>query len=222
MNKELWEQKKQYRIRNNRPTLVNEIAPGIVIYDDVIPNSETLVNDIEEGMLSAQLEWTPAGVYSGDKEEGKKEKVDAEIRNTMKIGIPYEERYVNNYGDLPSTFFTTLSNMFLENFKPLEDEYMASYGIFSEWHDVYGILKYGVGQQFVNHIDDHPQFHRRVSTLYYLNDDYSGGEINFPRFDLSIKPKANQMIIFPSTYVYNHSVSPVTEGIRYSVVSWLR
>jgi predicted 2-oxoglutarate/Fe(II)-dependent dioxygenase YbiX len=61
-----------------------------------------------------------------------------------------------------------------------------------------------------------------MSTVYYLNDNYTGGEINFPRFNVTFKPKANQMIIFPSTYVYNHSVSPVIEGQRYAVVSWLR
>ena len=54
-----------------------------------------------------------------------------------------------------------------------------------------------------------------------MNDSYTGGEIVFPRFNLTIKPEADAMIMFPSTYVYNHSVLPVTEGTRYSVVSWL-
>ena len=119
-------------------------------------------------------------------------------------------------------FFVNLNNIFFENFDPIEKNYMSLYGIFSEWHDSYGILKYGEGQQFTNHIDDHPSYHRRVSTVYYLNDNYTGGEINFPRFNVTFKPKANQMIVFPSTYVYNHSVSPVLEGTRYAVVSWMK
>lgn len=85
-----------------------------------------------------------------------------------------------------------------------------------------GHLKIWSGTKFVNHIDDHQDYHRRVSTVYYLNENYTGGEINFPRFDIVFKPKANQMIVFPSTYVYNHSVSPVIEGERYAVVSWMR
>ena len=75
---------------------------------------------------------------------------------------------------------------------------------------------------FSNHIDDHKDYPRRVSTVYYLNDNYTGGEINFPRFGITFKPKANQMIVFPSNFMYNHSVSPVIEGNRYAVVSWLR
>jgi predicted 2-oxoglutarate/Fe(II)-dependent dioxygenase YbiX len=55
-----------------------------------------------------------------------------------------------------------------------------------------------------------------------MNDNYSGGEINFPRFGISYKPAANEILMFPSTYVYNHSVSEVTEGTRYAVVSWMK
>ena len=40
----------------------NEIAPGIVLYDSVIPNSEKLSEQIEEGILSANLSWSAAGV----------------------------------------------------------------------------------------------------------------------------------------------------------------
>jgi predicted 2-oxoglutarate/Fe(II)-dependent dioxygenase YbiX len=55
---------------------------------------------------------------------------------------------------------------------------------------------------------------------FYLNDEYEGGEIEFSRFGLNVKPKANQAIFFPSNYVYNHTVHPVTSGTRYAVVGW--
>ena len=52
-----------------------------------------------------------------------------------------------------------------------------------------------------------------------LNDDYSGGE--FIMFDdYKIEIKQGDVIIFPSTFLYPHRVSPVIEGIRYSYVSW--
>ena len=196
-----------------------EIAPGIVVYSNVIPDSETLYADIEEGIVSANLNWTAASV----KEESGPT-VNTKTRDTNSLGVAYlgekkDTSLVNNMSEL---FFVNLNNIFFENFDPIEKDYMSSYGIFSEWHDSYGILKYGEGQQFTNHIDDHPSYHRRVSTVYYLNDNYTGGEINFPRFNITFKPKANQMILFPSTYVYNHSVSPVIEGKRYAVVSWMK
>jgi predicted 2-oxoglutarate/Fe(II)-dependent dioxygenase YbiX len=96
------------------------------------------------------------------------------------------------------------------------------FGCQTTWHDQYGILKYGVGQKFTNHIDDHINHHRRISTTFYLNENYEGGEIIFPRFNVKYKPKKNELLVFPSTFVYNHSVSPVLEGERYAVVSWMR
>jgi hypothetical protein len=197
-----------------------EIAPGIVVYSNVIPNSEDLHKDIEEGMISAGLEWVGATVQD---EQYSQPTLNTKSRDTQTIGVPYSGK-IDSVEELnmKELFFANLNNLFFEFIDPIEKNYLASYGIFSEWHDAYGILKYGVGQQFTNHIDDHPSYHRRVSTVYYLNDNYTGGEINFPRFGITLKPKANQMIIFPSTYVYNHSVSPVIEGERYAVVSWMR
>jgi len=198
--------------------LKEEIAPGIVLYSDVISDSENLYNDIEEGMLSAKIEWKDAFVKNSEDV-----KLDTTTRNTKTIGVPYSGKIdETENSNMSSLFFTNLNNLFFEHFDPIEKDYMQSFGIGRTWHDSYGILKYGEGQFFTNHIDDHPDYHRRISTLYYLNEDYFGGEINFPRFNISLKPKANQMILFPSTYVYNHSVSPVVSGTRYSVVSWMR
>ena len=195
-----------------------EIAPGIVVYSNVIPDSENLYKDIEEGMASVGFVWNAAGV-----KESTDPMVNKKTRDTSTFGIPYKGKIEDILvQSLQDAFINNLNNLFFENFDPIEKDYMATYGIGSDWHDSYGILKYGEGQQFTNHIDDHPSYHRRISTVYYLNENYTGGEINFPRFGVTLKPKANQMIVFPSTYVYNHSVSPVIEGERYAVVSWLR
>jgi Rps23 Pro-64 3,4-dihydroxylase Tpa1-like proline 4-hydroxylase len=194
-----------------------EIAPGIVIYSDVIPNSSNLHNDIEEGIISARLEWSAASVKEGDDNH-----VNTMSRDTSTLGIEYYGELINNFENTQLSFYSTLNNLFFENFDKVEKDYKSDFGIATTWHDSYGLLKYGSGQKFTNHIDDHVDYHRRISTVYYINDDYLGGEINFPRFGITFKPKANQMIVFPSTYVYNHSVSPVIEGTRYAVVSWLK
>lgn len=41
-----------------------------------------------------------------------------------------------------------------------------------------------------------------LSTLIYLNDDYIGGEIAFADYGISIKPKARELIIFPSYFLH--------------------
>ncbi len=190
-----------------------EIAPGIVVYSDLIDGHENLVNDIEEGMTSSGIEWFSATVIGG---------VDTKVRNTSSISVPFINGIDEEYSTLVDAFQKNIANLFYNTLVVAEKEYMASYGDYFSDHDNYQLLKYGKGQYFTNHIDDHPQYHRRLSSVYYLNDNYTGGEINFPRFEISYKPKANEMIIFPSTYVYNHSVSEVTDGTRYAVASWIK
>lgn len=195
-----------------------QLAPGIVVYSDAIEYADSLVLDIEEGMSSAKIEWQLAGVKTGDEDPGK----NKEIRDTFVVPVQYTDTEIEEFTSFQAAFSGSLSNLFLKNISPLEHDYKVEHGLSTTWHDQYSILKYGVGQKFVNHVDDHKDYHRRMSTIYYINDDYKGGEIVFPRFGITYKPKANELLIFPSTYVYNHSVLPVLEGTRYAVVSWLR
>jgi len=195
-----------------------EIAPGIVIYSNVINNYETLINDIEEGIVSANITWNSAGVYDGENKPPQNKKT----RDTDSVSVPYQGYIDEDYKNLLDAFYKTLSNIFFISFDKLELDYKHMYGIDFIEHSNYDILKYGKNQKFTNHIDDHQKFPRRISTVYYINENYSGGEILFPRFNISYKPKANQLLIFPSNYVYNHSVNEVTDGTRYAVVSWIK
>lgn len=194
-----------------------EIAPGICVYSNVIEGSESLISDIEDAVSIGAVAWNQAYVRSDSTDD-----LDTSKRDTLTIGVSYLNSPEINYSSPSSIFDTSLSKLFFDSFSVIENDYKSYFGVSTDWHDSYGILKYGVGQKFVNHIDDHTAFHRRISFVYYMNDNYEGGEIIFPRFNISYKPKANEMIVFPSTYVYNHSVNEVTSGTRYAVVSWMK
>ena len=68
------------------------------------------------------------------------------------------------------------------------------------------------------------KFPRTLSAIVLLNNDYKGGELCFKDPDGSndnvILTKSNRIIVWPSTFLYPHEVKPVTEGVRYSIVSW--
>jgi predicted 2-oxoglutarate/Fe(II)-dependent dioxygenase YbiX len=58
-----------------------------------------------------------------------------------------------------------------------------------------------------------------LTFLAILNDGYEGGE--FIMFgDEEIKFKEGSAVVFPSCFLYPHTVKPVTKGVRYSCVSW--
>ena len=193
-----------------------ELAPGIICYKDVISHATTLNIQMESAMEIIDLKWEPAYVRSGNENI-----IDKSYRDTGSIYVPYNNNQITDYSTPTNSFFSSLSNLFLEKFTPVHDDYKDHYGTTTKFHESYAILKYGIGQNFVNHIDDFDNT-RQISMVYYMNNDYSGGEIVFPRFDLTYKPGKDEMIMFPSTYVYNHSVLPVTSGVRYAIASWLK
>ena len=59
-----------------------------------------------------------------------------------------------------------------------------------------------------------------IATIVYLNDDYAGGDIYFPEYDISIKPEAGDLVSFPDTPNFVHGVRPITSGIRYTAPRW--
>ena len=100
------------------------------------------------------------------------------------------------------------------------DDYGRYWGIGIQSYEAFNFVKYdGPGTHFKIHADHGPTYVCTVSVVVYLNDDYEGGEIWFPRMDgLVIKPEPGDIVVFPSTYIYEHASQPMVSGIKYSVV----
>ena len=63
-----------------------------------------------------------------------------------------------------------------------------------------------------------PHQHRKYAMSLLLNDDYEGGELYLPEYNIKIKPKANTAIIFPG--ISAHQVLKVTKGSRMAVITF--
>lgn len=61
---------------------------------------------------------------------------------------------------------------------------------------------------------------RDFSLLLYLNDEYTGGAISFPNFNIEIEPQRGMLLTFPSDHRFVHEAQPVMSGERYVIVSW--
>jgi len=59
-----------------------------------------------------------------------------------------------------------------------------------------------------------------IATLVYLNDDYLGGEIYFPDYQISIKPEPGDLLCFPDQPRYVHGVKEILKGTRYTTPRW--
>ena len=59
-----------------------------------------------------------------------------------------------------------------------------------------------------------------------LNNNYKGGDLVFADQDCNEIKRYNlqkgSIVFFPSNFMYPHTIEPITEGSRYSVVAWLQ
>ena len=181
--------------------VMKHLAPGIAVFDNVFPESMDYVNEI----ISQNIEWRPAevGVDKGSA-------VKTTARDTDIIILQEGQGIL---GDFIKSFRNAID--------PHLNEYKYFYGAGTETYENAQLLRYGVGQKFINHIDDSPRLTRRISLTYYLNDEYEGGDVEFDKFNIRFKAQKNQLLVFPSNYVYNHQVYPVTDGLRYVIVQWM-
>lgn len=103
------------------------------------------------------------------------------------------------------------------------------------------IVSYDIGGEYKEHHDFfHPTegyFEEEVSrggqrtktALVYLNDDFSGGETNFPNLGIKVKPKKGKLVLWDNLdengeidYDSIHAGLPVIEGRKYIAVIWIR
>lgn len=99
-----------------------------------------------------------------------------------------------------------------------------------EWFENPQVLRYGPGGRYGPHADSEHFFPREgrwkkvidrdVSILLYLNEDFTGGELEFRQFNYRYRPRAGDLLFFPSHGHYAHQALPVNTGTRYVVVSW--
>jgi hypothetical protein len=107
-----------------------------------------------------------------------------------------------------------------EKLKYCIDDYAKYWGINVVYYEAFNFVKYeGEGKHFNIHADHGPAYNATVSAVIYINDDYEGGEIQFPRLDgYTLTPKVGDIAIFPSNYIYEHASLPMRSGTKYCVV----
>jgi hypothetical protein len=118
---------------------------------------------------------------------------------------------------------TELLDLHQEIYKKLKycvDDYASYWGINVVYYEAFNFVKYeGEGSHFNIHADHGPAYNCTVSAVVYINDDYEGGDLKFPRLDnLVYKPKVGDIVLCPSNYIYEHASLPIQSGTKYCVV----
>jgi hypothetical protein len=185
---------------------------GIIVYNNAIP--ENLCKEIIEVLESSldgksKYRWSPAMVTEADDAlETARNCVDFKISST-------------NLGpkDIYNTKLYEMHEKTFNYIKPVADDYGRYWGVGIGFYEAFNFVKYdGAGTHFKIHADHGPAYVTTISIVAYVNEDYEGGELYFPRFDLTLKPKTGDVVIFPSTYIYEHASNDMISGTKYSIV----
>ena len=184
-----------------------ELKNFIQMYDEVLPlkilsNLLRYINTVDFHKASV----------------GNEGKIDFNIRRTY----AKELNNLNNsmtevhWHNLLLNFFRNNLLQYAKNTKTIDFNWKTIMNI--------SVLKYEQSGFYDWHTDHFASIPRTMSCILLLNNDYEGGNICFRNPDgsgeMEIEVKPNRMIIWPSNFLYPHTVKPVTKGIRYSVVAW--
>jgi Rps23 Pro-64 3,4-dihydroxylase Tpa1-like proline 4-hydroxylase len=193
------------------------LAPGIILFKNIIPDYTALIEEIETVASSPSkvIRWKRALV--GTSSSGAAKSAD---RSNYSVGLSSgwsssENQELAAGGRLAEKLIKSMNTCYMEYRKIYPN--VNSGKVPSEAI----ILKYETGQEYKMHADAGGHNQRVLSLVWYINDDYTGGELEFPFFNYKLKPPANSMIFFPSNYIYAHIAHPVVENVKYAVVSWL-
>ena len=186
---------------------------GLNIYHDVfsLDDSKRYINTLESSLSTGdKYKWSEAQVTSSTAPIKKaRDCVDFKYKQE---NLGPRDKFNEDLLDLHEEIYQKL--------KVCIDDYAHYWGINVTYYEAFNFVKYeGEGTHFNIHADHGPAYNCTVSAVIYINDDYEGGEIKFPRLNNFVHtPKVGDIAIFPSNYIYEHASLPMKQGTKYCVV----
>lgn len=186
------------------------VAGCIDIFENVWPNPAETIAMIERECMDVDsgVNWQRSGTVGQGPFQS--------ARTNYDLGITWLAQTIGNkvMKDIHNQYYFLL----LAALGPYSQKYSIKEPLY---HEHYNILKYQNGQEYKEHYDGGTGLGRTISAVCYLNDNYEGGHIEFPNYNIKIKPEPGMLILFPSNYAYRHIAHPVTAGTKYALVTWI-
>ena len=105
-------------------------------------------------------------------------------------------QYVNRFGHIKGmTFYSTTQKV----------QKTPAGGGYHVWHDENTTLSH---------------MSRKVVWMFYLNDNFEGGETEFLYYHKRITPKQGTLLLWPAGLTHAHRGGLVTQGMKYVVTGW--
>ena len=184
---------------------MNELKDYILVLEDIIP--EILCNDILNEYKNCN-EWENSKIKGNH--------VDKESRNCTTIGMSLK-KVIEKNKDVRKILDDEVFKFAKKAIKIYNEKFI--HACISK-DTGYDLLKYEKGGFYLQHVDSFTEIPRTISCSFILNDDFKGGQFSFFNNNTIYSIKKGSAIMFPSNFLYPHSILPVIDGTRYSIVTW--
>lgn len=203
-----------YQIKEQTWSSMEELSPGIFVYHDVLPRTMNIAERLEEVLddKTNYYNYMEAMVGYGTKMPEYRDCWDFKYKKTdiMHDPSPASKKLQELWQDV-----------YDREIGPVKD-YSRRFNVGElRYWEAMNFVKYGPGQHFQEHSDHGYSYNCVVSLVGYPNDDYTGGELEFRLQGLKVKPRAGDLFIFPSNFMYPHRSLPVESGTKHSIVTML-
>jgi prolyl 4-hydroxylase len=165
----------------------------------------------------------------------------AECRYLMLLGTPWLERAMVIDEATGAGVMDAIRDADTSSFPPLAEDLVvqqinaciaAASSTDKAWGEPLTILRYQPGQQYRPHHDAEgarPEALRHWTALIWLNEDYEGGETDFPDIGVRVKGGFGDLLLFhnvtddglPDSRMI-HAGLPVTKGVKWMASRWIR
>jgi len=179
----------------------------------VYPNTIDLKQASILVRLNSKLNFEKAGV-------SEKNLINEKIRKVDRYPLSYLDKSLTivHWSHLLNLKIKAVMNYYL---KDINVEYF--YKSINTVNQI-DFLKYEKTFHYDFHIDDGPFFNRTLSCIIFLNNDYKGGKLTFKNTlddeEYEIEPIPGSSVIWPSNFLFPHTIKPIEEGVRFSIVAW--
>jgi hypothetical protein len=107
----------------------------------------------------------------------------------------------------------------------LTEAHRAEYGFYPQIYTTQAFVTAWIENGYAGLHMDNPRHGSdgfiQFSSIIYLNEDYEGGEIEFPNQKFKYKAKSGSAVIFPSAGTEMvHRINQVKNGTRYTMAFW--
>lgn len=194
---------------------IESVYPGIFVYRNIFKKELNIINRLEEVLGNEKYpgKWNEAYTGYATLDKSYRDCFDHKIVKLTDDPTDKTEGILKREAIWQDCYDAQL---------PAVNHYRSIFGIADlNYWEAMNFIKYGPNQHFNEHSDHGYSYVATVSLVGYLNDDYEGGELTFNKFGITIKPKAGDLYIFPSSYIYSHTAEPVKNGMKYSCVTML-